>query len=70
VSAASSKARLGGLLRQLLIAWEQTQTTWTDQQAREFHQRYLVELIAEVEKSIAALDQLEKVVHRMKDDCE
>ena len=70
MSAQSSKARLAGLTKQLLASWEQTRTTWTDEKAREFHQRYMVELTAEVEKTIAALDNLEKVFQRLKDDCE
>jgi hypothetical protein len=70
VSAQSNKARLAGLLKQLVSSWEETRGSWTDDKAREFHERYMVELIAQVEKTLTALDSLEALIQKMKDDCE
>ena len=70
MSTQASKARLAGLTKRLAADWEQTRSTWTDDKAREFHQRYMVELIAAVDKTVAALDNLEKLMQRVKDDCE
>ena len=70
MSAQSSKARLAGLLKQLIGHWEETRGTWADDKAREFHDRYMVELMAQVEKTLTSLDQLELVIQKMKDDCE
>lgn len=70
MSVHASKARLTGLAKQLTVAWEQTHTTWTDDKAREFHQRYLMPLIAELEKSVSAMDNLDKLIQKVKDDCE
>ncbi len=70
MSTQTSKARLAGLLKSLLVDWDQTRSTWTDDKSREFHQRYMLELIFEVEKAIAALENLEKLMQRVKEDCE
>lgn len=70
MSAQTSKARLAGLLKQLALEWEQVRGTWTDAKAGEFHQRYMADLMAEGEKTLTALDNLEKLIQKMKDDCE
>jgi len=66
----ASKARLDGLAKQLFVAWEQTEASWTDEKAREFHQRYMVPLMAEVEKSVSAMENLQKLVQKVQNDCE
>ena len=70
MSAQASKARLAGLLKQLVGSWEETRNSWTDDKAREFHDRYMAELMAQVEKTLTSLDQLEVIIQKMKDDCE
>ena len=70
MSVHATKARLAGMTRQLALEWEHVRTTWTDDKAREFHQRYIVQLIADVEKAVAAMEQLEKLMIRVKEDCE
>ncbi len=70
MSAQASKARLAGLLKQLVGSWEETQSSWADDKAREFHDRHMVELMAQVEKTLTSLDQLEVIIQKMKDDCE
>lgn len=70
MSIPASKARLSGLAKQLMVAWEQTQETWTDVKAREFQQRYLVPLMVEVEKSVTSMDALERLLRKVKTDCE
>lgn len=66
----ATKARLTGLLKQLVGEWERTRATWVDDKAREFHERYMVELIAQVEKTLAAIDKLDALIQRVNDDCE
>ncbi len=66
----TSKARLEGLAKQLVLEWEQARSVWNDEQAREFHQRYMVDLVAEIEKTVTALNTLEKLIQQMKDACE
>ncbi len=70
MSVHATKARLSGMSRQLSLEWEHVRATWTDDKAREFHQRYLVPLMADVEKAVAAMEQLEKLMLRVKEDCE
>jgi hypothetical protein len=54
----------------LNAAWDETRTTWTDDNARDFHQRYMVELTAEVEKTLLAMDGLEALMRKVREECE
>jgi thymidylate kinase len=66
----ATKARLSGLLKQISLQWEQTRSTWTDEKAREFHERYMTTLMAEAEKALTAMDRLEVLAKKVKEDCE
>lgn len=70
MSVLATKARLAGLLKQLNASWDETRTTWLDAKSDEFHQRYMVELVAEVEKTLVAMDGLEALMRKVKDECE
>ncbi len=70
MSVLATKARLAGLLKQLNAAWDETRATWTDDNARDFHQRYMVELTAEVEKTLLAMDGLEALMRKVREECE
>ena len=70
MSVLSSKARLAGLTKQLVMAWEDISTSWTDDKAREFHQRYLVHLVAEVDKTVSAMEDLEKLIQKVTHECD
>lgn len=70
MSAQATKARLAGLLKQLHLQWELTRQSWADDKAREFNDRYMEELTAQFEKTLTALDALEGLIQRVKDDCE
>ena len=70
MSVLATKARLAGLLKQVNAAWDETRATWTDERARDFHQRHMVELTAEVEKTLVAMDGLEALMRKVKEDCE
>lgn len=70
MSVLASKARLSGLHKQLHAAWEETRATWSDAKSQEFHDRYMVELAAEVEKTLVAMDGLDALMRKVKDECE
>lgn len=65
-----SSNRLMGLTKQLRAEWEQTKQYWNDSKSREFEQRFLNELIAGVNQTIANIDTLERVINQVRNDCE
>jgi len=65
-----SNNRLSGLTKQLRAEWEQTKQYWNDAKSQEFEQRFLNELNACVNQTIANIDTLERVITKVRHDCE
>ena len=66
----ASGSRLEALTRELRLQWEQTRQYWDDNKSREFEQKYLQELFAGVERTMTVIEQLDKLISRIKRDCE
>ncbi len=66
----SSAARLEALTRELRAKWYQTKESWTDAKSREFEQKYLQELFPGVDKTVAIIEQLEKLTSKIRKECE
>ncbi|HZR20172.1 MAG TPA: hypothetical protein VFE51_23015 [Verrucomicrobiae bacterium] len=65
-----SGARLEALTKELRLRWQQTQEYWVDAKSREFEHKYLEELFASVDRAVLVIDQLDKLVLKIKKDCE
>lgn len=63
-------ARLEGVTRELRSNWAQTRAYWRDAKADEFEKKYLEELFNSVEKTVNTIDQLDKLIGKIKKDCE
>ena len=63
-------SRLEAITRELWVQWQQTRQCWADDKSREFEQKYLQELVQSVDKSVAMIEQLDKLITRIKRDCE
>jgi hypothetical protein len=66
----ASGARLEAITKELRAQWQQTKDYWIDTKSLEFEQRFLQELFASVDRSVAAIDQLDKLITKIKKDCE
>ncbi len=66
----ASGARLSALTRELARRWQETREHWTDARSAEFERRYLRELFATAERSLGSLEELERLVARIRKDCE
>lgn len=66
----ASGTRLAGATKELWHHWVQTRELWRDAKSREFEQRYLSELVSTVEKGVAAIEQLDKLMTKIRKDCE
>jgi hypothetical protein len=70
MSLSANKARLGEMTKDLLARWEETHEQWRDTKAADFEGKYLRELKSDVDKAMAAMNELEKVLAKMRKDCE
>ena len=66
----ASGARLEALTKELRVHWQQTKEYWSDEKAREFEHKFLEELFASVDRAALVIDQLDKVIWKIKKDCE
>jgi hypothetical protein len=66
----ASGARLEALTKELRVQWHQTREYWRDAKSAEFEERFLQELFVTVDKTITTMDQLDKLVARIRKDCE
>ncbi len=66
----ANASRLFGITKELRAQWFQTREYWQDTKALEFEARYLEELFGSVEKTVAVIEQLDKLMSRIKKDCE
>ena len=62
--------RLAGATRELWLQWQDTKNYWRDAKSQEFEAHYLSELVATVDKSVAVIEQLDKLLCKIRKDCE
>ncbi len=70
MSLSGSKNRLVAITKELSNRWDETKNYWRDAKAQEFEQRYMVELFANVDKTIAVMDKLNELLTKVRNDCE
>jgi hypothetical protein len=56
--------------KDLVRRWEETKESWQDAKATEFEQKYLFELLAAIERAAPVFDDLDKLLNRIRSDCE
>jgi hypothetical protein len=66
----ASGARLDAITRELRLQWQQTREHWGDAKCQEFEQQYLQDLFSTVDRSVAAIEELDKIVSKIRKDCE
>jgi len=66
----ASGARLEALTKELLSRWQQTRECWMDAKAREFDERYMLELESMVRSAATSIANLERVIRKVRSDCE
>jgi hypothetical protein len=63
-------SRLQALTKELWVQWQQTRQSWTDAKSVEFEHKYLQELMTSVDKSVTVIEQLDKLMGKIRQDCE
>ena len=70
MSLSGYRSRLAASARELALQWEQTRSYWRDAKSEEFHRRYIAELLAQVDRTIPAIEKLDQVLGKVRSDCE
>ena len=65
-----SKSRLAAISKELSLHWEETRHSWKDTKSLEFEQRYMIELFARVDKTVAVIEKLDELLNKVQSDCE
>jgi hypothetical protein len=66
----ASGSRLSGLTKELRAQWADTKNYWKDAKSLEFEHKYMEELFASVDRAVTVIDQLDKLVTKIRKDCE
>jgi len=70
MSTAGSRGLLTLATRQLMNRWEETRISWRDQKAVGFQDLYLSEVKDTVNSAIRTLEELERLLEKVHEDCE
>ncbi len=62
--------RLTAVTRDLANQWGEAKYYWRDAKSLEFEKKYLEELFPTVERTVALMEQLDKLLGQIKHDCE
>ena len=65
-----SGGKLTALTRGLSAQWQQTKDYWHDAKGREFERQYMEELFASVDKAVGVMEQVDKLIAKIRHDCE
>jgi hypothetical protein len=67
---AGSKNRLLGLAKGLGADWAEVKNHWNDGKSQEFEKRYIEELMTAVSAAMTNIDAVEKILNKVREDCE
>ncbi len=70
MSLRASSTRLSAVTRDLMVQWSETKYYWRDAKSHEFEKKYLEELFPAVDRTVALMEQLGKLLGKIKDECE
>ena len=70
MSLKANKSRLTGLTKDLLLRWEDTQQYWRDAKGAEFDRRFMRELFPQVNQATTALENLDELLNKIRNECE
>jgi uncharacterized protein YeaO (DUF488 family) len=63
-------AKLMAVTKELSYQWHHTKEHWRDAKSLEFERKYIEELLAGVDRAVTVMEQLDKLVSKIRNDCE
>ncbi|MDB6125703.1 MAG: hypothetical protein JWQ71_4696 [Pedosphaera sp.] len=70
MSLSANSTRLSSITKEILAQWQITRDYWKDAKAEEFERKYMDELRTSVDMATDVIEQLDKLVTKIKKDCE
>ena len=65
-----NSAKLSALSKALAVKWDETKNHWRDEKSQEFERQYIEELLNNVDKAVTVMEQLDKLLAKVRHDCE
>ena len=62
--------KLAAITKELSHQWQQTKEYWGDAKSQEFERKYIEELLSNVDRAVGVIDELDKLVGKIRNDCE
>ena len=70
MSLSAQRTRLMAITKELATQWEETRNYWKDTRSEEFGHKYMEQLLLHIDKAIAVCEKLDKIIAKVKSDCE
>jgi hypothetical protein len=70
MSLLANKSRLESLTKDLAASWAETRDSWRDAKSQEFAQRFMDELFSSVTRTATCIADLDKIINKVRHDCE
>ena len=70
MSLLANKSRLEALTKELSTKWSETKDFWHDTKSHEFGQRFMNELFSGVNRTATCIQDLDKIITKVRHDCE
>ena len=70
MSVHACRAKLLTVTKQLSISWQRTKSSWKDEKSRDFENNYMTELFAAVNTADASMEKLDKLLRKVRKECE
>lgn len=70
MSMVSTRTRLATLTKMLSNDWNSTKEQWQDKQSVHFQKKYMEPLIQNATSTIEIIEKLDKLITKVKKDCE
>ena len=65
-----SASILGQSVQDLMVAWDQTRSSWRDAKSLEFERTYLEKLPDHISRANAMIEELDMLLRKVRTDCE
>ena len=70
MSVGSNRAAIVTMTKELSREWEATKEAWMDEKRVEFEEHYIDPLRAQVRAAVSTLGELDKLLRKVRSDCE
>ena len=70
MSAAAGGAVLVQAMKELSAEWDRARSYWRDAKSLDFEKKYLAELPAHIRRASEAMEEIETVLRKVRNDCE